>query len=66
MEISIDLEYLELDEEEKGQLSDILNSEGGEEQTEDLSPYMRATAEEYIRMLLGQKKFTRGRILGVT
>lgn len=61
MEISVDLENLELDDEEKSQVSDIINSEDEEELSEDLSPFMRAAAEEYIRMFLGQKKFTRGR-----
>lgn len=61
MEISIDLEDLKLDEEEKSQVSDILSSEDEKELSEDLSPYIRAAAEEYIRMFLGQKKFTRGR-----
>ena len=50
---------LELTDDEKTQLASILGttSDGLEEA---LAPYAQASLDEYVRMFLGQRVFTRG------
>jgi len=50
---------LDLSEEELNQLARILRCKVGDLET-TLEPYARAATEEYVRMFLGQRVFTRG------